>query len=150
MRYHAKKSLVLMITTVIMAAIIAYVMATNYPEDGLFVAEIGPYYSFYLLLLIGGILLNRLVVSGLFRLIHYKEKENTPWEKSDRDIIVEHQGVLNVFVIGLVGLAIALGALYFNQPLPWFFILLFLVILGAELTLLASVFIYNRNLDKKD
>lgn len=149
MRYHAKKSIVMLTTTILFAGIVAYFMVSNYPSDGLVLADIPQYYSLYLIVLLVAIILNRLIVSGVFRLIYYKQKEQEPWQKEDQDIIVEYQGLVNVFLIGVIGLLIGFGLLYFDQPLPWFFIIMFMTILAIELTYWLSVFLYNRKTEQE-
>lgn len=147
MRYHAKKSLVLLITTVLITGVMAYFMITNYPSDGVLLKDVAPYYSKYIIMLIVGIVINRLIISGLFRLIYTKQKEQEPWKKEDKDILVEYSAIVNVFMIAAIGLVIALALQWFNQPLTWFFILLFIIIFGIELTYLASIFVYHRKED---
>lgn len=149
MRYHAKKSIAMLVSTLLFAGIVAFFMITNYPSDGLVLADIPQYYSLYLIVLLVAIILNRLIVSGVFRLIYYKQKEQEPWQKEDQDIIVEYQGLVNVFLIGIIGLIIGFGLLYFDQPLPWFFIILFLSILAIEITYWLSVFMYNRKTEEE-
>lgn len=144
MKYHAKKSLVALVTVLIVGVLVAYFMFTNYPSDGLYLEDVAPYYSTYLVILIVAIILNRLLVSGIMRLVHFKTRETKPWKKEDQDLLAEHQSIYNVFLIALIGLVIALGLMIIKQPLPWFFIALFFVILGAELTLLGSIFYYHR------
>lgn len=149
MRYHTKKSIAMLVTTILFAGIVAYFMVSNYPSDGLVLADIPQYYSLYLIGFLVVIILNRLIVSGVFRLIHYKQKEQEPWQKEDQDIIVEYQGLVNVFLIGVIGLLIGFGLLYFDQPLPWFFIILFMTILAIELAYWLSVFMYNHKTEQE-
>lgn len=150
MKYHAKKSLASLISLTIFVAIVAYLMITNYPKDGLFLVDVAPYYSTYLIALILGIIINRLVMTGIFRLFHYKSWEQKPWTKDDHDYLAEHQAINNVFLICLIGLLIALGLMVFKQPLTWFFLALFLVILAAEITLLGSTFYFHREQQFED
>lgn len=137
-----------MVTVIILAGVIAYLMLTNFPQDGLYLAEIAPYYSRYLLILLAGLVMNRLLVSGLFRAIYFKQQESEPWRKEESDLLAEYSGIVNGFVIVVLGLALALALMVFNQTLPWFFITLFLVILAAELTLLGSTIYYH--IDKEE
>ena len=150
MKFHAKKSLVLIATLLIVAGVVGFLMITNYPDEGVYLVDVAPYYSTYLIILILGIVFNRLVICGVMRLVHFKEWENKPWQKDEQDLLAEHQGIYNVFLISLIGLVIALSLMYFKQELPLFFIALFLVILAAELTLLGSTFYYHREQEFED
>ena len=150
MKYHAKQSLASLVTVIIVALVIGYLMITNYPNDGLFLVDVAPYYSTYLIALIIGIVINRFVMTGVFRLLHYKSWDEKPWVKDDHDLLAEHQAIYNVFLICLIGFVIALALMYFQQPLTWLFIALFLVILAAEITLLGSAFYFHREQQFED
>lgn len=150
MRYHAKKSIAMIITTILITGVVGYLMATNYPSDGLFLKDVAPYFSKYIIILLIAYAVSRLLMSGLFQLLHYKQKEEKPWLKTDQDKLVEYSSIVNIFLIGAIGLLIGFALMVFNQPLTLLFIVLFGVVFACELTYWLSVFIYHRKASEEN
>lgn len=146
MRYHAKKSLTNLLLLIPMVALLGYTLYKHYPQDGLLLKDVGPYYSQYVLALLAIIILLRLLTSLLFRLIYYKARESEPWKKAEADKLVEYAAIQNIFLFFVIGLMVALALLYLKLPLTLFFLVLALTIFGCECVYLISVWMYQRNL----
>jgi hypothetical protein len=127
MTYQEKKSIVLLISTILIFVSYCLYMFPQYPEGGLDSVETYRYWGSFVLILTLVSIIAHIIISIIFNIffrITTKEKEPTFADELDK--LIELKAFRNSFFLFILGFLLAMASLILYQPSQVMFIILIL------------------------
>jgi len=125
MTYQEKKSIVLLISTIIIFVSYCLYMYPHYPKGGLDLNETYRYWGSFVLILTIVSIVAHIIISIIFNMIfRITTREKEPSFADELDRLIELKAHRNSFFVFIVGFLLAMGSLIIFQPSQLMFIIL--------------------------
>ncbi len=125
MTYQEKKSIVLLISTIIIFVSYTLYMYPGYPKGGLELNETFRYWGSFVLILTLVSIVAHIIISIIFNMIfRITTREREPSFADELDKLIELKAHRNSFFVFIVGFLFAMGSLIIYQPSQVMFIIL--------------------------
>ncbi len=145
MSYHEKRSILNLLTAIVVSVSFALYMWPSYPSGGAYAPELFQFWGRFFI----GLVLVRIVVQILIHILFaivnaIAAREEVPAIEDERDKLIELKGNLRSMYIFMLGFILAMLALAFNQPPLVMFLTLFGAGFVAEIVGELSTFYFYR------
>ncbi|MEH7252612.1 hypothetical protein V7111_10850 [Neobacillus niacini] len=135
MTYQEKKSIVSLISAIVIFVSYCLYMFPQYPEGGLESMETFRYWGSFVLILTLVSIVAHIVISIIFNIIfRITTREKEPRFADELDKLIELKAFRNSFFVFILGFLISMGSLIFYQPLQVMFIILIISGFISDLT----------------
>ncbi|MEH6937337.1 hypothetical protein V7056_05655 [Bacillus sp. JJ664] len=125
MTYQEKKSIVLLISTIIIFVSYSLYMYPHYPKGGLELSETFHYWGSFVLILTIVSIVAHILISIIFNIIfRITTREREPSFADELDQLIELKAHRNSFFVFIIGFLLAMGSLIIFQPSQAMFIIL--------------------------
>ncbi|MFF2447843.1 hypothetical protein ACFVSW_12160 [Neobacillus sp. NPDC058068] len=125
MTYQEKKSIVSLISAILIFVSYCLYMYPQYPEGGLESIETFRYWGSFVLILTLVSIVAHIIISIIFNIIfRITTREKEPRFADELDKLIELKAFRNSFFVFILGFLIAMGSLIIYQPLQVMFIIL--------------------------
>ncbi|MBU8878798.1 hypothetical protein BGM26_07315 [Bacillus sp. FJAT-29790] len=125
MTYQEKKSIVSLISTILIFVSYCLYMYPQYPEGGLESIETFRYWGSFVLILTVVSIVAHIIISIIFNtLFRITTREKEPRFADEPDKLNELKAFRNSFFVFILGILVAMGVLIIYQPLQVMFIIL--------------------------
>ncbi|QCR31219.1 hypothetical protein [Lysinibacillus sp. SGAir0095] len=125
MTYQEKKSIVSLISAILIFVSYCLYMYPRYPEEGLESMETFHYWSSFVLILTVFSIVAHIIISILFNIVfRMTTKEREPKFADELDKLIELKAFRNSFFVFILGFILAMGSLIIYQPLQVMFVIL--------------------------
>lgn len=145
MSYQEKRSLVNLISSILVTVAYCAYMIQRYPEVGLYSPEVFQYWGAFFLILIPVSIVARIVIYILFAIVNaITTREQEIPITDERDKLIELKTQTNSGYVFIIGFILAMGLLVLGMPPAVMFIILLLAGLLTEVVGDISQFYYYR------
>ncbi|SDM84592.1 hypothetical protein [Bacillus sp. OK048] len=135
MTYQEKKSIVSLISAIVIFVSYCLYMFPQYPEGGLESMETFRYWGSFVLILTLVSIVAHIVISIIFNIVfRMTTREKEPRFADELDKLIELKAFRNSFFVFILGFLISMGSLIFYQPLQVMFIILIISGFISDLT----------------
>ncbi|MET3193382.1 hypothetical protein [Bacillus sp. OAE603] len=125
MTYQEKKSIVLLISTIIIFVSYCLYMYPGYPKGALDLNESFRYWGSFVLILTIVSIVAHIIISIIFNIIYrITTREREPSFADELDQLIELKAHRNSFFVFIIGFLLAMGSLILFQPSQVMFIIL--------------------------
>ncbi|ETI66514.1 hypothetical protein [Neobacillus vireti] len=125
MTYQEKKSIVSLISAILIFVSYCLYMYPQYPEGGLESIETFRYWGSFVLILTVVSIVAHIIISIIFNIVfRITTSEKEPRFADELDKLIELKAFRNSFFVFILGFLIAMGSLIIYQPLQAMFIIL--------------------------
>ncbi|MFS0575778.1 hypothetical protein AB1K83_09090 [Sporosarcina sp. 179-K 3D1 HS] len=125
MTYQEKKSIVSLISAILIFVFYCLYMYPQYPEGGLESIETYRYWGSFVLILTLVSIVAHIIISIIFNIIYrMTTREKEPRFADELDKLIELKAFRNSFFVFILGFLVAMGTLIMDQPLHVMFIIL--------------------------
>lgn len=125
MTYQEKKSIVLLISTIVIFVSYCLYMYPQYPNGGLELNETFRYWGSFVLILTLVSIAAHIIISIIFNIIfRITTREKEPSFADELDKLIELKAHRNSFFVFIVGFLLAMGSLIIYQPSQVMFMIL--------------------------
>ncbi|WP_127531819.1 hypothetical protein [Paenibacillus kobensis] len=125
MTYQERKSILSILSTVLIFAAFCAYKYQQYPEEGLTQAETFHYWGTFVLSLTLGSIGAHIVISSFFRIyFQVSTGEKVPGFSDELDKLIDLKAFRNSFGVFILGFLLAMGSQAFDQPSQAMFIIL--------------------------
>ncbi|WP_410511457.1 hypothetical protein PaeBR_15380 [Paenibacillus sp. BR2-3] len=125
MTYQEKKSIVSLISAILIFGFYCLYMYTQYPEGGLGTAETFRYWGSFVLVLTVISIVAHIIISIIFNIVfRITTREKEPAFADELDKLIDLKATRNSFFVFVVGFLLAMGSLVMDQPLQVMFVIL--------------------------
>ena len=125
MTYQEKKSIVSLISAILIFVSYCLYMYPRYPEEGLESMETFRYWGSFVLILTVFSIVAHIIISILFNIVfRMTTKEREPKFADELDKLIELKAFRNSFFVFILGFILAMGSLIIYQPLQVMFVIL--------------------------
>jgi large-conductance mechanosensitive channel len=127
MSYQERRSLVNLISTIVVTILYSAYMIQRYPQVDLYAQEVFHFWGSFFLILIPVSIVARIIIYILFAIVNaIATREEEPPITDERDKLVEFKSQLNSGYIFIIAFILAMGSLVFGMPPAGMFIILLL------------------------
>lgn len=135
MTYQEKKSIVSVISTVLIFIIYGMYRYSGLPEEGLESAETFHYWGSFVLVLMLVSIIAHIVISIVFNIVfRITTGEKEPAFSDELDKLIELKSFRNSFFVFILGFLIAMGSLVYDKPSQVMFVILIVSGFISDLT----------------
>ncbi|MFB9328921.1 hypothetical protein ACFFSY_23545 [Paenibacillus aurantiacus] len=128
MTYQEKKSIVSLISAILIFASYCVYMVPRYPEGGLATADTFRYWGTFVLMLALFSVIANIVISIVFNVIYrITTREKEPNFADELDKLIDLKAFRNSFFAFILGFLLAMGSLVIEQPTA----VMFAILIGA-------------------
>jgi hypothetical protein len=128
MTYQEKKSIVSLISTILIFGSYCLYMYPQYPEGGLEAAETFHYWGSFVLILMSVSIVAHIIVSIIFNIVfRITTREKEPTFADELDKLIDLKANRISFFVFIVGFLLAMGSLVINQPSQ----VMFMILIGS-------------------
>ncbi|SFT28112.1 hypothetical protein [Paenibacillus sp. BC26] len=125
MTYQEKKSIVSLISTIVIFGSYCLYMYSQYPEGGLEAEEVFHYWGSFVLILMVVSIVAHILVSVIFNIIfRITTQEKEPTFADELDKLIELKANRISFFVFILGFLLAMGSLVMDQPSQVMFVIL--------------------------
>ncbi|MBS4201353.1 hypothetical protein KHA93_17095 [Bacillus sp. FJAT-49732] len=125
MTYQVKKSIVSLISAILIFGCYCFYMYPQHPEGGLESLETFRYWGFFVLMLTLFSIVAHIIISIVFNIIfRITTGEKEPSFADELDKLIELKANRNSFFVFIIGFVLAMGSLVIYQPSQVMFIIL--------------------------
>jgi hypothetical protein len=127
MTYQEKKSIVSLISAILIFVAYSLYMYPQYPKGGVDTIETFRYWGSFVLILTVVSIIAHILISIIFNIVfRITTKEKEPKFADELDKLIELKAFRNSFFLFVLGFLLAMGSLIFYQPTHVMFIILIL------------------------
>jgi hypothetical protein len=127
MTYQEKKSIVSLISAILIFVAYSLYMYPQYPKGGVESIETLRYWGSFVLILTVVSIIAHIIISIIFNIVfRITTKEKEPKFADELDKLIELKAFRNSFFLFILGFLLAMGSLIFYQPTHVMFIILIL------------------------
>jgi hypothetical protein len=125
MTYQEKKSIVSLISAILIFGLYCLYMFPKFPEGGLESTEIFRYWGSFVLILTLFSIMAHIIISIIFNIVYrITTKEKEPTFADELDKLIDLKANRNSFFVFILGFLLAMGSLIIYQPSQLMFIIL--------------------------
>ncbi|WP_462412907.1 hypothetical protein [Neobacillus sp. Marseille-QA0830] len=125
MTYQEKKSIVSLISAILIFISFCMYMYPRYPDGGLDSLETFRFWGSFVLVLTLVSIIAHIIISIIFNIVfRMTTKEKEPKFEDELDKLIALKAFRNSFFVFVIGFLFAMGSLVFFQPSQWMFIIL--------------------------
>jgi len=145
MSYQERRSLVNLISSVLITVLYAAVMLQRFPDADPYAPEIFHYWGSFFLLLIPVNIVARIIIFIVFYIVNtIATREEEPSLEDERDKLIDLRGTRNGLYTFMLGFILAMASLVLDVPPSGMFIILIGAGVASEVVGDLSQFIYYR------
>lgn len=146
MSYHERRSMVNIISTILITAIYSAYMFQSYPEGDAYAKAIFRFWGEFLLILIPVSIVARILIHIGFSILNtIATNEAEPDIVDERDKLIELKATRNSLYIFTLGFLLAMGSLVMDRPpAAMFTILIFAGVLSDIVSEVSQLYFYRR------
>ncbi|MFC4099039.1 hypothetical protein [Paenibacillus xanthanilyticus] len=128
MTYQEKKSIVSLISAILIFASYCLYMAPRYPDEGMASADTLRYWGTFVLMLALFSVIANIVISIMFNIVYrVTTREKEPSFADELDKLIDLKAFRNSFFAFILGFLLAMGSLVAEQPIA----VMFIILIGA-------------------
>jgi hypothetical protein len=125
MTYQEKKSIVSLISTILIFGSYCLYMYPQYPEGGAELTETFHYWGSFVLILTLISIVAHIIISIIFNIVfRITTREKEPTFADELDKLIDLKATRNSFFVFIIGFLLAMGSLVIDQPSQVMFIIL--------------------------
>jgi hypothetical protein len=145
MSYQERRSLVNLVSSVVITALYAAYMMQRYPQADPYSPEIFHYWGSFFLILIPVSIVARIIIYILFAIVNaIATREQEPPITDERDKLIELKSQANSGYVFIVGFLLAMFSLVLSMPPATMFIILICAGIASEVVGDISQFLFYR------
>lgn len=145
MSYQERRSLVNLISSILVTLLYSAYMIQRYPAVGLYAPEVFHFWGSFFLILIPVSIVARIVIYILFAIVNaIATREQEPPITDERDRLIEIKAQMNSTYVFVLGFILAMVSLVLGMPPTVMFILLLLAGIVSEIVSDISQFYFYR------
>ena len=146
MSYQEKRSLVSLISSILITALYSVYMAQSYPEGSAYSPEVFHYWGTFFLILIPVSIVAKIVIYIVFSIINtIATNEAEPAITDERDHLIELKATRNALYTFVTGFLLAMGTLVIDMlPSVMFIILIGSGVLSEVISDISTFYFYRR------
>jgi hypothetical protein len=135
MTYQEKKSILSLISTILIFVLYCLYMYPQYPGGAMESAESIRYWGSFVLILTLVSIIAHIIISIIFNIVfRITTREREPNFADELDKLIDLKAVRNAFFVFIIGFLLAMGSLILYQPLQVMFIILIVSGFISDLT----------------
>lgn len=148
MSYQEKRTIVSLISTLLIPTLYFLYMFQGYPEGDAYSIEVYRFWGRFILILIPVSIVAKIIIYIVFSIINtIATREEEPSVSDERDRLIELKSTRNSFYVFIVGFFLGMGSIVMEMPPSVMFALLIFFGMLAELVgELSQLYFYRRGL----
>ena len=145
MSFQERRSIVNMISTILITALYSAYMVQRYPEGSQYSADVFRFWGSFFLILIPVSIIAKIVIYIVFSIINtIATQEEEPPITDERDKLIELKATRNSLYVFMAGFLLAMGSLVIDMPPSAMFVILICSGIVSEMVSDISQFYFYR------